>query len=104
MSPNDRPFGRIAVLIDEDGYVEDVRTDDPRLLDVTVLVFSRATGEDQVVHLKTQDGRDTGPAWMEAHWPEPNIYDLDEASQNTFGSTDIKAAAESIVAQQIKKN
>jgi hypothetical protein len=41
---------------------------------------------------------------MEAHWPEPNIYDLDEASQNTFGSTDIKAAAESIIAQHIKKN
>jgi hypothetical protein len=41
---------------------------------------------------------------MEAHWPEPYIYDLDEASRNTFGSTDIKAAAESTIAQHIKKN
>lgn len=32
---NDKPFGRIAVVIDENGYVEDVRTDDPRLEDVT---------------------------------------------------------------------
>ena len=104
MSHSGKPYGRIAVLIDEDGFVEDVRTDDPRLQDVTVLVFSRATDEDQIIHLKTQDGRDTGPAWMEAHWPEPNVYDLDKASRDTFGTTDIKAAAESIVAQQIKKS
>jgi hypothetical protein len=46
MTSKVEPHGRIVVVINKEVFVEDVRTDDPRLEDVTVLVFSRAD-EDQ---------------------------------------------------------
>jgi hypothetical protein len=46
---------------------------------------------------------DTGPAWIEVHWPQPNIYDLAGALESSFGTTDIKGAAEELVAQRLLK-
>ena len=56
------------------------------------------------MHLKTRDGRDTGPAWIEVHWPEPDLFNLDAALVDSFGTIDVKATAEKMVRQQFKKN
>jgi hypothetical protein len=48
--------------------------------------------------------RDTGPAWLEVNWPEPNTYKTDEVLKDNFGTSDIKSAAEQLISQHLKKN